>query len=118
MVPTWLRPQEKPKDPETMRLVVDKLLSVQERGYISVGEVKSLISFFDVPEGFEDIRMVYDGTKSGLNEALWAPWFALPTVDSLLRSVDPGTFMADNYIGEMFLNCFCMKQCKNCVGST
>jgi hypothetical protein len=35
---------------------------------------------------------------------LWAPWFPLPTVDSLLRSVEPGTWMADNDVGEMFLN--------------
>jgi hypothetical protein len=48
--------------------------------------------------------MVYDGTKSGLNEMLWAPWFPLPTVDSLLCSVESGTWMADNDVGEMFLN--------------
>jgi hypothetical protein len=35
---------------------------------------------------------------------LWAPWFPLPTIDSLLRSVEPGTWMADNDVGEMFLN--------------
>jgi hypothetical protein len=76
----------------------------RERGYISMGEVKSLIFFFDVPKGLNDIRMVYDGTKSGLNAALWAPWLPLPTVDSLLRSVVPGTFMSNNDVGEMFLN--------------
>ncbi|KAL7575469.1 hypothetical protein ACA910_007367 [Epithemia clementina (nom. ined.)] len=48
--------------------------------------------------------MVYDGTKSGLNAALFAPWFALPTVDSMLRSEGPTTWSADNDFGEMFLN--------------
>ena len=42
--------------------------------------------------------------KSGLNDILWAPWFPLPTVESLLRNVEPGTWMADNDVGEMFLN--------------
>jgi hypothetical protein len=89
----------------TARKVVDKLLNAREKGYISMGVVKSLIFFFDVPKGLDDIRMIYDGTKSGLNAGLWAPWFPLPTVDSLLRSVEPGTYMSDNDVGGMFLNC-------------
>jgi len=48
--------------------------------------------------------MVYDGTKSGLNSVLWAPWFPLPTVDSHLCAVEKDTFMGDLDIGEMFLN--------------
>jgi hypothetical protein len=104
MIPSWIRPQDPPEDRETIWKIVDKLMSARERGYISMGEVKSLIFFFDVPKGLDDIRMVYDGTKSGLNAALWAPWFPLPTVNSLLRSVVPGTFMSDNDVGEMFLN--------------
>jgi hypothetical protein len=49
--------------------------------------------------------MVYDGTRSGLNDVLWAPWFPLPTVTSHLRRlVEPGTFMADNDVGECFHN--------------
>ncbi|KAL7579611.1 hypothetical protein ACA910_007976 [Epithemia clementina (nom. ined.)] len=48
--------------------------------------------------------MVYDGTKSGLNAALHAPWFSLSTVDTMLRSVDVETWSADNDFGEMFLN--------------
>jgi hypothetical protein len=69
-----------------------------------MGLVYSLISLFEVPKGLTDIRMVYDGTKSGLNEVLWAPWFPLPMIDSFLQSVEPGTWMADNDVGEMFLN--------------
>eukprot|EP00980_Cylindrotheca_fusiformis_P026854 scaffold17689_cov87-Cylindrotheca_fusiformis.AAC.1 len=48
--------------------------------------------------------MVYDGTKSGLNNAIWVPRFSLPTVNSMLRAVDSKTFMADFDIGECFLN--------------
>jgi hypothetical protein len=104
LVPSWLRPQEPSKDQETIQKVVEKLLVARDKGYISMGTVKSLIFFFDVPKGFDDIRMVYDGTKSGLNAALWAPWFPLPTVDSLLGSVGPGTYMSNNDVGEIFLD--------------
>jgi len=62
------------------------------------------MNMFDVPKGDDDIRMVYDGTKSGLNACLWAPWFPLPTVDSLLRSVCASTWLGDNNIGEQFHN--------------
>jgi hypothetical protein len=91
LVPSWLRPQEPPKDQETIQKVVEKLLVARDKVYISMGTMKLLIFFFDVPKGFDDIRMVYDGTKSRLDAVLWAPWFPLPTVDSLLRSVGPGT---------------------------
>jgi hypothetical protein len=50
--------------------------------------------------------MAYDGTSSGLNDALWAPWFTLPTVKSYSRVVEPGTFMGDVDLGEMFFNFF------------
>jgi len=66
--------------------------------------VDSLTSYFSVPKGETDIRMVYDGTKSGLNDSLWAPWFALSTVEGLLRSVGPDTFMGEIDIGDMFHN--------------
>jgi hypothetical protein len=57
--------------------------------------VTSLMSFFSVPKEENDIRMVYDETKSGLNSILWAPWFPLPTIEMHLCSVVPGTYMGD-----------------------
>lgn len=48
--------------------------------------------------------MVYDASKSGLNSKLWAPWFLLPTIESHLRSVQPGSFMGDIDFSEQFLN--------------
>ena len=50
--------------------------------------------------GDTDVRVVYDGTLSGLNASLWAPYFPLPTIQSHLRIVEPGTYMADNDLGE------------------
>jgi hypothetical protein len=94
----WLTPQQLPKDPADIPKVMEKLCVAREKGYIDVGLVCSLISFFEVPKGMTDIRMVYDGTKSGLNELLWVPWFPLATtVDSILHSsLEAGTWMVDN----------------------
>jgi len=84
--------------------IAEKLKTVRRRGYLEKGVITAFMFFFDVPKGIDDIRMVYDGTGSGLNDVLWAPWFILPTVDSLLRALVPGTYMSDNDVGEMFLN--------------
>jgi len=66
--------------------------------------VKSLTSFFSVPKGKDYIRMVYDASASGLNDALWAKNFRLPDVDSVLSQVARYTYLANNDVGEMFLN--------------
>ena len=66
--------------------------------------MNSLTSFFEVMKGLDDIHMVYNATSFGLNDAVWAPWFLLPTVKSHLRAVDVDTYMADNDVGIMFLN--------------
>ncbi|KAL7559822.1 hypothetical protein ACA910_003985 [Epithemia clementina (nom. ined.)] len=101
----YTRRQQNPLDPQTREKEKAKLSKVRQRGYITPLEnIKSLTNFFSVPKGDADIRMVYDGTKSGLNAALFAPWFSLATVDTMLRSVDQNTWSADNDFGEMFLN--------------
>ena len=103
-LPIYTKRQRAPSDKGNLKLVQDKLNDVRKKGYISEGEVVSVTSLFDVPKGSDDIRLVYDATKSGLNEACWAPWFSLQTCESHLRAVDPGTFMGDADLGEMFLN--------------
>ncbi len=104
IIEPWKRAQKKSKYPGAAVKVVAKLMDIRKKGYIGPGAIESLIAYFDVPKGESDIRMVYDGTKSGLNDMLFAPWFPLPTVETMLRSVVPGTYMADNDVGEMFLN--------------
>ena len=64
----------------------------------------SLTSFFTVPKGDSDVRLVYNGTKSGLNDCHWAPWLRLPKIEQHSWSVEPGTYMANMDIAEMFLN--------------
>ncbi len=92
------------KDEAIRQKAISKIAQVRKRKYISPGFVQSLTDFFSVPKGDDDIRMVYNGTSSGLNDVLWVPSFPLPTVDSLLRAVHPDTWMADTNLGEMFLN--------------
>ena len=93
------------RDVELREKERSKIQKVRARGYIGPLEgIQSLTSFFSVPKGDDDIRMVYDASKSGLNSVLFAPWFGLSTVDSMLWSVDEDTWSADNDFGEMFLN--------------
>ena len=84
----------------------EKIGKVRSRGYILPGEVNSLTGFFAVPKGPDDIRIVYDASACGLNAALWAPNFSLPTIDSVLRCADHSTWFSDIDLGEMFLNYF------------
>ena len=83
-------PQNSYKQPkidlEAKAKVKEKIQTALSKGYLSWANhhcIKSFMHFFHVPKGSEDIRMIYDGTKSGLNDALFAPWFALPTADSM-----------------------------------
>ena len=87
--------------------VKKKLDNVLMKGYIELTDIKlveAMMFMFHVPKGETDIRMVYDGTKSGLNDSLFSYWFALPTVDSMVRWVVAGAWLADNDYGEQFLN--------------
>jgi hypothetical protein len=106
-LPQFKRPQPKEKDSTLKAQVREKLAGVRRRRYIDKGEVKSLTLYFGVPKGDRDIRMVYDATRSRLNECLWAPGFGLPTVDSLTRGIDEHSWMGNLEIGKMFLN-FCL----------
>jgi hypothetical protein len=103
-LPSYRKLQAPEPDATTRDKVREKLEKFRPRGYIAPGKVKSLISYFSVPKGDSDHRLVFDGTKSGLNAALWAPMFHLPTVDSLLPALTPGSWQGDTDIAEMFYN--------------
>ena len=98
------RYRERPRTPKNLEQVDAKVLKVIERRYITDGWIQSLLNWFDVVKGLTDIRMVYDGTKSGLNASVWAPGFSMPTVDSALDHVCASTKMSDSDLGEFFLN--------------
>jgi len=100
--------KSQPPEPDVLikQQVREKLCKFTTRGYIRPGTVNSLISYFAVPKGETDICLVFDGTKSGLNAAIWAPTFTLPTVDSLLPCIEPGSWQGDIDVGEQFYNFF------------
>jgi hypothetical protein len=88
------------------RMMKEKLDNVRSRSSVEAGLVSALTSFFAVMKGDGDKRMVFNGTLSGLNSALWDPWFCLLNATTHMRIVKPGTLMVDVDIGEMFLNFF------------
>lgn len=102
--PRWRKAQRDTKDPKLKTKVVGKLEKARHRRYIAPGHVVSLTAFFGVPKGDDDLRMVYDGTVSGLNDLMWVLRFGMSTIDTHLRSLDAGTFMANVDVGKCFLN--------------
>jgi hypothetical protein len=103
-LPTYRRRQPWEPDRVIREQVKKKLLKFVERDYVKPGNIQSLIGFFSVPKGDSDVQVVFDGTRSGLNEALWAPSFHLPTIDSLLPALEPGYWQSDIDVGEQFYN--------------
>ncbi len=88
-----------------------KILKFIKKGYIAPPEnkIRSLIKYFAVPKGVlegvvQDWRIVFHARANKLNDSVWAPSFALPTMNSFLRIVDTNSLMEDRDIGEMFLN--------------
>ena len=103
-MPSHWKKQQWPKDEASSNKLKKKLSGVRKKHYVQPGFVKSLTGYFAVPKAKTDIRVVYDATACGLNEALWAPNFFLPTVDSILRNASASTWFGDIDLGEMFLN--------------
>ncbi|KAL7570650.1 hypothetical protein ACA910_014924 [Epithemia clementina (nom. ined.)] len=91
-------------DSETRKKIAEKLNDVRRKGYITAGPCLATMNYFAVPKGDSDLRMVYDGTKSGLINCLFAPWFPLPDADALVNVLDDAYWCVDNDYGEMFLN--------------
>jgi hypothetical protein len=103
--PSTMKPQQPSRDPSVAMKERSKLDKFRFRGSVEPPTVpiRSLMSTFSVAKG-DDIRMVFDASKSKLNEVLFAPWFALATADSMYRTVGVGYYGADNDYGEMFYN--------------
>ena len=100
---TWER-QRLPSRSTDCNKLFEKVALVIERGYLEEGKVKNLTSYFAVPKGLGDIRVVYDASKSLLNSALWSPNFGLPTIHTVLRATSFESWFKDADLGEHFLN--------------
>ena len=73
-------------DPIVLMKVRNMIEKVLDHKYIvktDKANIRSTMFHFHVPKGDINIRMVYDEIKSGLNNAIYAPWFNLPTMDSM-----------------------------------
>ena len=92
------------KDDNKREMIQSKVDKIRLTQYIDSGLVVSSIDVFDIPKGEDDIQLVYNGTSCGLNDVLWVPWSPLPTVDTHLRGVEAGIWMADMDVGDHFHN--------------
>ncbi len=84
----------------------EKIFKVVKRRYLQTlgTKIKSMIKNFAVSKGEDDIRMVYDATANCLNKCVWVPTFWLPTIESLIRTLDRYSWMTNRDVGDMFLN--------------
>jgi hypothetical protein len=85
-------------------LLASKLEKVLERQYIRKVPVKAFIDYFDVPKGPDNIRVVYHGSKSGLNAHLWTPRLYMPNGSAATNVMSFETYLTDSDVGEMFPN--------------
>ena len=87
--------------------ILSKVVKALKRSYlvpVHSQSLNSLIDYFAVDKAGSDIRVVFNGTSCGLNDAVWAPNFWLPTADSMSRSIGFNYKFVDLDLGEMFLN--------------
>jgi hypothetical protein len=93
-------------DPDLHAKAKEKITKVVRRRYLVMAgiTIKSLIKYFAVPKGEDNVRLVYDATVNNLNECVWVPSFWLPTIDSLVRALDEQSWMTDCDVSNMFLN--------------
>ena len=66
--------------------------------------MRNLTHVFAVNKADGDIRLVYDCAHSIVNDALWAPSFALPTIEGVLHTMESDTWGVDLDLGQMSLN--------------
>jgi hypothetical protein len=67
--PTTRESQPRISDPKIYEMAKEKILKVVKRGYLQTlgTKIKSMIKYFAIPKGKDDIRMVYDATANHLN---------------------------------------------------
>jgi hypothetical protein len=102
--PRSMKLQPGERDPQVREKVQHKLQNVRDKKYIQPGTVSNVTSYFAVPKGISDIRLVYDATRSGLNQCIWVPSFRLPPTEAMTDQLTSTSWMSDHDIGEMFLN--------------
>ena len=87
-----------------------------DKSYVELGRIHTHLHYFAVPKGDHDIRVVFDGTSSGLNETLWSPNFFLPTSRNASELLSFDSWMADVDFGEFFHNFFADERVRSHAG--
>ena len=103
-------------NPEVLAMVANKLEGMTKRSYLEEGHVTSVVDYFPVAKGDADIRVVFDGSSCGLNSALWAPNFYLPSASAAVMLMSFSTWMSDMDFGEMFHNFPMEDRLRKCSG--
>ena len=97
----------RPKKPKAKihQKILAKIVKSLRRNYLkpATTRVKNLIDYFAVPKA-DDIRLVLNGSSCGLNNAVWASNFWLPTASTMIRQLGFNYKFVDIDLGEMFLN--------------
>jgi hypothetical protein len=65
---------------------------------------RTTVPRFPIPKGADDIRVVWDLSKNGVNETMYTPTFFLATLNTYLRRLEVGAYAGDFDIGEQFHN--------------
>jgi hypothetical protein len=110
--PTLMRQQPRLSGPDKQDILKSKISKFIKKGYIvppEPGQVESLIKYFAVLKGIldsiiQDWWVVFHAGANKLNNSIWAPSFALPSLNSLLRIINSNPLMSNRHMGEMFLN--------------
>ena len=85
-------------------MVKKKIEKVRNRRYITSGTVLSLTTFFHIPKGDNNIRLVYRISVCGMNEALWSTKLWMPSVENVLDTAIHSSWFGDVDSSEMFHN--------------
>ena len=75
---------------------------MQNRQYIAIGFILRLTTFFHVPKGGSDIRLVYSLIDCGINESLWGPKLWMPYVENVLDTATHSSWFGDVDDAEIF----------------
>jgi len=75
-LPRWIRTQLLPWEEHLSQKITDKFVKVLNKGCVAEGPVMTMINCIPVEKEEDDIRLVYDEIKSGLNDCVWAPTFS------------------------------------------
>jgi hypothetical protein len=92
------------KEPWIIAKDLEKLEKLLRRRYVVPGKFVLAVPRFPVPKGADDIRVVWDLAKNGLNKEMFTPSFFLPTMATYLRRLQTGSYCGDFDIGEQFHN--------------